>query len=323
MRELSYIRAVNEALREELLNDENVFIIGVDVGVSGGPFSATRGLLQEFGPKRVRETPISEAEIVGLAVGAAATGLRPVVEVMFFDFVTVCWDQIVNQAAKLRYMTGGAVSVPMVIRTQMGGGRNAGPQHSQSLEAWCMHVPGLKVVMPSGAYDAKGLLKSAIRDDNPVVFVENRILYGTKERVPEEEYLIPLGKAAVKREGSDVTIVATSQMVRVSLSAAEALAAEGISAEVIDPRTVSPLDIETIIASVKKTHRLVVVHEGVTSCGMGAEVAALVMEQAFDYLDAPVKRVGAPFCPSPFSPALEKRYVPGKDDIIRAVKEIA
>lgn len=322
MTEMRYIKAINDALREEMISDDRVFIIGEDIGHSGGPFSVTRGLYDEFGEMRVRETPISEAGIMGLAVGAAATGLRPVVEIMFFDFITVCWDQVVNQAAKWSYMSGGKVSLPLVIRTQIGAGRNAGPQHSQSFEAWCMHVPGLKVVMPSTPYDAKGLLKASIRDDNPVVFIENRILYGSKGEVPDEQYLIPLGQADVKRVGSDVTVVATSQMVQRSLKAASVLAGEGISVEVIDPRTLTPLDMETIISSVKKTSRLVVVQEAVTRCGMGAEIASSVMEQAFDYLDAPVKRVGAPFCPPPFSKPMENYYLPGEESIMAAIKEV-
>ncbi|MFH1003033.1 MAG: alpha-ketoacid dehydrogenase subunit beta [Chloroflexota bacterium] len=321
MKEIRYIRAVNEALREEMARDERVFIIGEDVGASGGAFTATRGLYQEFGAARVKDTPISESAIIGMALGAAMTGLRPVAEIMFMDFLAVCMDQIVNQVAKMRYLYGGQYKVPMVIRAPSGGGLSAGPHHSQCLENWFTHIPGLKVVMPSTCYDVKGLLKAAIRDDNPVLVIEHKGLAITGQ-IPEEEYIVPLGKADIKREGDNVTIVATSQMVFKALAAAEKLAAEGISAEVVDPRTLCPLDMETILNSVKKTGRLVVAHEAVKSCGFGAEIAARVMEEGFDYLDAPVKRVGAAFTPVPFGPALEKAYLPNENDIIKAVKEV-
>jgi acetoin:2,6-dichlorophenolindophenol oxidoreductase subunit beta len=320
MKEVRYIRAVTDALREEMARDERVFVIGEDVAVPGGSFSATRGLLEEFGAKRVKDTPISEAAIVGLALGAATQNLRPVVEIMFMDFLTVCMDQIVNQMAKARYMFGGQYRLPVVIRTPCGGGLNAGPQHSQCLEAWFAHVPGLKVVMPATPYDVKGLLKSAIRDDNPVLFVENKALYGTKGEIPEGEYLVPIGKAEVKRQGRDVTIVATSRMVHQALQAAGVLAKEGIEAEVIDLRTITPLDKETILQSVARTTRLVVAHEAVKNFGVGAEISAMVAEEMIDCLDGPILRVGAPYTPVPFNP--ENLYLPNADDVIQAVKKV-
>lgn len=322
MKETRYIRAITEALHEELLRDDKVFLAGEDIGPSGGSFSATRGLYDAFGPRRVQETPISESLIVGLAVGAAAVGLRPVIEIMFMDFMGVCWDQVLNQMAKMHFMSNGSLTMPITLRTQMGGGRNAGPQHSQSLEAMCMHIPGVKVVMPSTPYDVKGLLKAAIRDDDPVIFIENKVLYGMRGEIPEEEYVIPLGQADIKRPGQDVTVVATSRMVHLALGAAEKLAGEGIEVEVIDPRTLVPLDKETIVNSVKKTNHLVVVHEAVKFCGMGAEIAALVMEDAFDYLDAPVKRVAAPFSPVPYSATMENYYLPDEGAIIAAVHTV-
>jgi pyruvate dehydrogenase E1 component beta subunit len=313
--------AINEALRQEMRRDSNVYVIGEDVGVFGGCFGVTAGLIDEFGSKRVIDTPITESAIVGNALGAAATGLRPVAEIMFMDFVGVTMDQIYNQAAKMRYMFGGKAKIPMVIRTACGAGGSAAAQHSQSLEAWFMHVPGLKVVAPSTAYDAKGLLISAIRDDNPVIFVEHKFIYDVEGEVPEEIYTVPLGKADVKREGSDVTVVATMAMVHRALEAAEELSKEGISVEVIDPRTLQPLDNETIINSTKKTHKVVIVHEAVKFAGPGAEIAAMIAEEAFDYLDAPIKRVAAPFTPVPFSPVLEQEYIPSKKKIIAAVRE--
>src|SRR5208283_2598833 len=300
--------------------DESVFVIGEDVGGAGGAFGGTRGLLETFGERRVRDTPISESAIIGLAVGAAVKGLRPVAEIMFADFLTVCMDQIVNQLAKTRYMFGGLYKLAVVIRTPCGGGLNAGPQHSQCLEAWFAHVPGLKVVMPSTPYDVKGLLKSAIRDDNPVIFLENKALYALKGEIPEEEYLVPIGKADVKRPGSDVTVVAASRMVHQSLAAAKILAEEGIDVEVIDLRTISPLDKETIFASVEKTSKLVIAHEAVKAFGIGAEIAAMVCEEMIDHLEAPVLRVGAPFVPVPFN--LENLYLPNSADVIRAVKRV-
>jgi pyruvate/2-oxoglutarate/acetoin dehydrogenase E1 component len=320
MGELRYIRAITEALREEMSRDEGVFVIGEDVGLSGGAFSATRGLLEEFGEKRVRDTPISESAIVGLAVGAAAAGLRPVVEIMFMDFVTLCMDQVINQMAKISYMFGGQSKVPIVIRTPCGAGLNAGPQHSQCLEALFAHIPGLKVVMPSTPYDVKGLLKSSIRDDSPVIFVENKALHAISGEVPDGEYSIPLGKGEIKREGEDVTVVATSRMVHQSLVAAEKLEQEGIHIEVIDPRTINPLDKGIILTSVEKTSRLVIVHEAVKAFGIGAEISAMVCEENIDSLDAPIIRVGAPFTPIPFS--LESAYLPEAQDIINAVHKV-
>jgi len=320
MKETRYIRAISEALNEEMARDENVFIIGEDVGGPGGAFSATKGLLETYGERRVKDTPISESAIVGLAIGAAADGLRPVAEIMFADFLAVCMDQIVNQMAKIRYMFGGMYKLPVVIRAPGGGGLNAGPQHSQCLESWFAHVPGLKVVMPATPYDVKGLLKSAIRDDNPVIFLENKALYGSKGEIPEEEYLVPIGKADVKRKGADVTVVAASRMVHQALDAAKALSEEGIDVEVIDLRTINPLDKETIFRSVEKTSKLVVAHEAVKAFGIGAEIAALVTEEMLDYLDAPVLRVGAPFVPVPFN--LENFYLPNSEDVVKAVRKV-
>jgi pyruvate dehydrogenase E1 component beta subunit len=320
MRETRYIKAINEALFEEMARDENVFVVGEDVGGSGGAFSATRDLLQRFGERRVRDTPISEAAIVGIANGAAMRGLRPVAEIMFADFLTLSMDQIVNQLAKVRYMFGGMYRMPVVIRASTGGGLNAGPQHSQSLEAWFAHVPGLKVVMPATPYDVKGLLKSAIRDDNPVLFLEHKALYALKGDVPEEEYLVPIGKADVKRAGKDVSIVTASRMVHHCLEAATALAAEGIEAEVIDLRTISPVDRDAILRSVEKTSRLVVAHEAVKAFGMGAEIVAMVCEELGGRLRSPPARVGAPFAPVPF--AQEKQYLPAAGDVVQAVKRV-
>ncbi len=321
MRKLTMRAAINEALRQEMRRDPNVYVIGEDVGVFGGCFGVTAGLIDEFGPERVVDTPITESAIVGNALGAAATGLRPVAEIMFMDFVGVTMDQIYNQAAKMRYMFGGKAKIPMVIRAACGAGGSAAAQHSQSLEAWFMHVPGLKVVAPSTAYDAKGLLISSIRDDNPVIFVEHKFIYDLEGEVPEDAYTVPLGKADVKRQGSDVTIIATMAMVHRALEAAEELSKEGISVEVVDPRTLQPLDGETIIESVKKTHKVVIVHEAVKFAGPGAEIAAMIAEEVFDYLDAPIKRVAAPFTPVPFSPVLEQEYIPSKEKIIAAVRE--
>jgi len=320
MKEVRYIRAITEALREEMARDEAVFVVGEDVAYPGGSFSATRGLLEEFGERRVKDTPISESAIVGLALGAATQGLRPVAEIMFMDFLAVCMDQIVNQVAKARYMFGGQYRLPMVIRTPCGGGLNAGPQHSQCLEAWFAHVPGLKVVMPATPYDVKGLLKTAIRDDNPVLFVENKALYGLKGEIPEEEYLVPIGQADVKRPGRDVTVVATSRMVHQSLEAAQTLAKEGIEAEVIDLMTITPLDKETIFKSVEKTSKLVIAHEAVKAFGIGAEISAMVCEEMIDCLDGPILRVGAPYTPVPFSP--ERFYLPNAEDVIQAVRKV-
>lgn len=322
MREISYVEALNEALREELIRDESVFIAGEDVGLYGGNLGVTKGLFQEFGEKRVRDTPISEAAIVGLAVGAAATGLRPCVEIMFVDFMGCCMEQILNQTAKLRYMFGGKIKLPLVIRTQGGAGFGAAAQHSQSLEAFFTHIPGLKVVMPATPYDAKGLLKTSIRDENPVIFIEHKFLTDFKGPVPDEDYTIPLAEAEIKREGKDVTIITWSYMVHVALKATERLAGEGIEAEVIDVRTLKPLDEKTILGSVEKTGKVIVLHEACRTSGFGGEVAAIVGDKAFDYLDGPIKRVTAPDTPVPFSPVLEEFFMPSDDDVIQAVKEI-
>ena len=322
MTTMTMAQALNSALKSELERDKNVLLMGIDL--KSGVLGVTAGLQQEFGEKRVIDTPITESAIIGSAVGAAVTGLRPVAELMFVDFIGVCFDQLFNQAAKIRYMFGGKAKIPMVMRTCCGAGMGAAAQHSQCLEAFFMHVPGLKVVMPSNPYDAKGLLISAIRDDNPVVFLEHKILYhqpGTVD-VPEEAYTIPLGKADIKREGSDVTIVATAAMVNTAMSAAEKLAGEDISLEVIDPRTLSPLDEDTILESIKKTNRLVIVHEEVKFAGSGAEIAAMAAEKCFDHLDAPVVRVAAPFTPVPFNLALEQAFIPSEADVIAAVKKV-
>lgn len=322
MREITYLEAVREAMSQEMRRNEDVFILGEDIGVYGGAFGVTRGMIEEFGTERVRNTPISEAAISGTAVGAALTGMRPILELQFSDFITIAMDNMVNQAAKIRYMYGGKGKVPMVLRTPAGSGTGAAAQHSQSLEAWMTHIPGLKVVQPSTAYDAKGLLKAAIDDDNPVIFYEHKLCYKTKGDVPEEQYSIPLGKADIKREGTDVTIVATAIMVHKALEAAEKLSKEGISAEIIDPRTLVPLDEETIVGSVRKTGRVVVVHEAVKRGGFGGEIAGMIAEsEAFDYLDAPIKRLGGKPVPIPYNPELEKAAIPQVDDIIQAVKE--
>ena len=313
--------AIKNAIATEMERDSNVFALGVDIGLSGGVFGVTAGLQEQFGDKRVRDTPISESAVIGAAVGAAATGLRPVAELMFSDFIGVALDQLMNQAAKMRYMFGGKIMIPMVLRTAFGAGFNAAAQHSQSLEAFFMHIPGIKVVMPSSPYDAKGLLISCIQDNNPVVFLEHKGLYlFTEEEVPDESYSIPLGKAKIKREGKDVTIVATGNMVNTALNAAEELMEEEIDAEVIDPMTLSPLDETTILESVRKTHRVVIVHEEVQFGGSGAEIAAMVAEKAFDYLDAPIIRVAGPFCPIPFATSLEWQFIPNEEKIIEAVK---
>ena len=314
-------QAVNNAIFLEMERDPDVLLLGEDVGAPGGVLGVTQGLYAKFGAKRVIDTPISESAILGAGVGAAAVGLRPIVEIMFCDFIGVAMDQLFNQAAKMRYMFGGKAQIPLVMRSMCGAGLRAAAQHSQSLESWFMHIPGIKVVMPSTPSDAKGLLISSIRDNNPVVFLEHKALYGVEGEVPDEAYTIPLGKAEIKREGKDVTVVATAMMVSRSLSAAEKLSADGISVEVVDPRTLSPLDEETILNSVRKTHRLVIVHEEVKFAGSGAEIAALVAEKAFDYLDAPIQRVAAPFCPVPFSPVLEDEYIPSEAKIIAAVKK--
>ena len=319
-REITLGEAIREALAEELSRDPAVFLMGIDVGRAGGVFMVTQGLQEEFGKERVRDTPISEPAITGLGVGAAMTGMRPVVEIMFSDFLTLAAEQLVNQAAKFCYMTAGQVSVPMVLRTAMGAGRGAAAQHSQSLHAWMAHIPGLKVVMPATPYDAKGLLKAAIRDDNPVVFFEDKMSYDNKGLVPTGDYTVPLGVADVKRVGESVTLVATSSMVQVALKAADLLAAEDISAEVVDPRTLKPLDRETIVESVKKTGRAVVIDEGHLSYGVTAEIASIIADEAFDYLDAPVKRIGATDVPVPMVPVLEQATIPSEEWVVEAVK---
>ena len=322
MTQITYREAVKQAIREELQNDERVFMMGEDIAEFGGTFKVSLGLLQEFGPKRIRNTPISEMAILGAGVGAAATGLRPIAEIMYSDFFAVAMDQIVNQAAKMRYMFGGKLSLPLTIRTAMGGRRSAAAQHSQCLEAWTMHIPGLKIALPSNAYDAKGLLKTAVRDPNPTIIYENKMLYNVEGEVPEEQYFVPWGQARIVREGTDVTIVALSDMVDFSLKAADKLADEGVSLEIIDPRTLAPLDIETILASVQKTGRMVVAHEAMVTGGVGAEIAAQVSHRALDYLEAPIERVGAKDSPIPFSPILEREILPDDNDIVKAVYRI-
>jgi pyruvate dehydrogenase E1 component beta subunit len=316
--ETTTLEAIRTTLGEAMRADDRVVVLGEDVA-EGGPWGATAGLADEFGVERVRNTPISEAAICGVAIGLAQAGMRPVVEVMFVDFVTLALDQLVNQAAKAHFMSGGQLSVPLVLRTQGGAGQRGGAQHSQSLEAWLAHVPGLKVVMPSTAVDAAGLLRSAIADPNPVVFVENKTLYFRREEVANGSGAVPLGRARVARRGRDVTVVALSRLVPEALAAADELAGEGIDVEVVDPRTLVPLDLEAIVESVARTHRVVVAHEAVAHGGFGAEIAAQVQSAAFDELDAPIERVGAPFAPVPFSPPLEDAYVPGRADVAGAV----
>ena len=320
---ITYREAVREALQEEMALDDDVILMGEDIGIYGGGFGATCGLLERFGKDRVLETPISETAFVGTAIGAAVTGMRPVVELMFSDFMSVCWDQIMNEAAKMHFMYAGNLKVPLVIRAAAGGGTGAAAQHSQSLEAMYCHVPGLKVVVPSTPQDAKGLLKSAVRDDNPVIFLEQKLLYNTKGAVPQGEFTIPLGKADIKRNGTDVTLITYGRMVQMCMNVAEWLALDGISAEILDLRTLSPLDTETINASVKKTGRAVVVHEAVQFGGFGAEIVSQIMEgEAFRYLKSPVRRVGGRFCPIPCSPEMEKNVFPTPQRIEAAVLEM-
>jgi acetoin:2,6-dichlorophenolindophenol oxidoreductase subunit beta len=323
-REVTFAQAINEAMHEEMARDSSVFVMGEDVAVAGGVYKLTRGLLDAFGPERVRDTPISEAAIAGLAVGAAMTGMRPIAEIMFGDFLALVMDQLVNQAAKVHYMSGGSLRVPLVIRTTMGAGRRAAAQHSQSLCAWLAHIPGLKVVLPSTPFDAKGLLKTAVRDNNPVIFFEDKMMYQKKGLLPEgsADYTVPFGCADVKRSGTDVTVIATSSMVHVALEAADGLAREGIDAEVIDPRTLTPLDEETLIQSVKKTSRCIVVDEGYQRFGATAEIAAVVGEKAFYYLDAPVHRIGAMDVPIPFSPALEDQTIPSPETVMTVARKL-
>ncbi|NLT97990.1 MAG: alpha-ketoacid dehydrogenase subunit beta [Christensenellaceae bacterium] len=324
MRELTYAQALREAMTLEMRRDEDVFLMGEDIGVYGGAFGVTAGMLEEFGPERVRETPISEAAIVGAAAGAAVTGMRPIAEIMFSDFLTIAMDQLVNQAAKMRYMFGGTAKVPMVVRAPAGSGTGAAAQHCQSPEAWFCNVPGLKVVIPSTPADAKGLLTAAIRDDNPVLFLEQKLLYKTTGPVPEGEYIVPLGRAAVHRTGTDITIITYGRMLPMCLKAAEELEARyGVSAEVVDPRTLVPLDKETIIASAKKTGRVLIVHEACQTGGFGGELAAVIAESdAFYRLKAPIRRYGGLDVPIPFSPVLEARAVPDKDGVIQRAVEL-
>jgi len=322
MRKIMYREAISEALREEMARDENVFVLGEDVGRFGGVFQSTARLWETFGPSRVMDTPISEQAIVGAALGAALAGLRPVAEIMFVDFTGLAMDQIANQCAKFHFMTGGQAVVPVVIKTQGGVGIGDAAQHSQSLEAWHTHVPGLKVVMPSTPYDAKGLLKASIREDNPVVFIEHKLLYQTVGPVPDEEYTIPLGKADIKREGRDVTIITWSKMVLDCLEASARLEKDSIDAEVVDLRTLAPLDLETIVRSVEKTGKVVIVHEACKTGGFGAEIAARIVENAFDYLDAPIKRVAAVDTPIPYAAPLYRAVIPDPEKIVRGVKEL-
>ncbi|MGX7419817.1 alpha-ketoacid dehydrogenase subunit beta [Carnobacterium gallinarum] len=323
MREITYIEAVNEALDEALAEDEAVFLLGEDIGVYGGGFGATKGLVEKYGEQRIRSTPISESAIAGAAVGAAITGMRPIIELQFSDFITIAMDQLVNQAAKIHYMYGGKAKVPMVMRTAGGSGTGAAAQHSQSLENWTAHIPGLKVVQPATAYDAKGLLHAAIEDDNPVMFYEHKLCYQTTSEVPIGKYIIPLGVANIKQVGTDCTVVATGIMVHKTMEVAKKLAKEGISVEVIDPRTLVPLDSETIIQSVKKTGRLVVVHEAVKRSGFGGEVVSLVAESdAFYHLKAPIKRLGGVAIPMPYQKELEKHAIPQVEEITQAIYEV-
>lgn len=315
-RQITFAQAVNEAISEELRRDPKVFVIGEDIAEAGTTFKVLSGLVEEFGTERIIDSPISEAGITGLGVGAAMTGMRPIVDIMFGDFLTLTMDQIANQAAKAHYMSGGTLQVPMVLRTTMGASRRSGAQHSQSLHAWVSHIPGLKVAIPSTPYDAKGLLKTAVRDNNPVVTFEDKMSFTLKGHVPEEEYTIPFGVADVKREGSDITFVATSSMVQVALDAAEKLTSMGVDAEVVDPRTLVPLDVATMVESVKKTGRAVVIDEGHQSYGVTGELASVLAQEAFYYLDAPVTRLGAMDVPIPFSPALEDLTIPNTEQLI-------
>lgn len=322
MREITFAQATLEAMAEEMRRDERVFVMGEDIARQGGIFGQFKGLPQEFGFDRVRDTPISETAIIGAAVGAALAGMRPVADMHFADFMGVCMDELFNQMAKIRYMFGGQCKVPVVVRAPDGLANRAAAQHSQSIESWFMHIPGIKVVAPSNPADAKGLLKAAIRDDNPVIYFENKILYMELGPVPEGEYIVPIGKANVVKEGKDVTIISYSIAMKHANKAAEILAKDGIDAEVIDLRTISPYDKDTIMESVKKTHRLVIIHEAVKQGGVGAEIAAFVAENAIDYLDAPILRFGAPFVPVPFSPPLEDAYKLNTDEIVEKIRRM-
>jgi len=320
LREITFGQAVNAAIAEEMRRDPRVFVMGEDVAEAGTTFKVLKGLVEEFGTQRIIDTPISEAGFAGMGVGAAMTGMRPIIDIMFGDFMTLTMDQIVNQAAKTHYMSGGKLKVPMVFRTTLGATRRSGAQHSQSLHAWVCHVPGLKVAIPSTPYDAKGLMKTAIRDDNPVITFEDKMLFNVKGMVPEEEYTIPFGVADIKRVGTDVTLVGTSSMVQVALEAAERLSTLGVEAEVVDPRTLVPLDIDTLVASAKKTSRVIVIDEGHYSYGITGELASTIADRAFYYLDAPVKRMGAMDVPVPFSPPLEDATVPTVDAVTDMAK---
>ncbi|HEU5372539.1 MAG TPA: alpha-ketoacid dehydrogenase subunit beta [Gaiellaceae bacterium] len=320
MPELTYREAVRDGLAKAMRADDRVFLMGEDIAEMGGSMGVTQGLLDEFGPERVRNTPISEMAIVGAGIGAAMAGMRPVVEIMYEDFLTLSLEQIVNQAAKHRYMSGGQLTVPLTIRTQGGAGWSPGAQHAQQLEAWLVHIPGLKVAYPSTPEDVRGLLWTSIHDDNPVVLFEHRLLYPVKGEVPEELEPIPFGKARVVREGTDVTVIAIGPLVHRALDAAKQAEEDGISVEIVDPRTLQPLDEETLVASVKKTNRAVVAHEAVTRMGFGAEVTAVLQHQAFDYLDAPIERVGAKFTPLPFAPVMEQFVVPHAEDVLAAIR---
>ena len=324
MREITYLEAVREAMTQEMERDSRVFLIGEDIGEYGGAFQVSYGMLEKFGHERILDTPITELGLTGAATGAALIGMRPIAEIMFMDFTTLASEQLVNQAAKLRFMFGGQSTVPLVLRTPAGSGTGAAEHHSQSFENWFVHVPGLKVVMPSTPYDVKGLLISSIRDDNPVVFIEHKLLYKTKGDVPEEMYEIPLGKADIKREGKDLTIIATAIMVKKSLEAAEVLAGEGIDVEVVDPRTLRPLDTETVVNSVKKTGKVLIVHEAVKTGGYGGELAAVIAEsEAFGYLEAPILRLAGREVPIPYNRELEAAAVPQVDDIVAKARELA
>lgn len=324
MREITYLEAVREAMTQEMERDSRVFLIGEDVGEYGGAFQVSYGMLEKFGPERILDTPITELSLTGAATGAALIGMRPIAEIMFMDFTTLASEQLVNQAAKLRFMFGGNATVPLVLRTPAGSGTGAAEHHSQSFENWFVHVPGLKVVMPTTPYDAKGLLIASIRDDNPVVFIEHKLLYKTKGDVPEDLYEIPLGKADIKREGKDLTIIATSIMVQRSLQAAEELAKDGIDVEIVDPRTLRPLDTETIVNSVKKTGKVLIVHEAVKTGGFGGELAGMIAEsEAFGYLDAPILRLAGREVPIPYNRNLELKSVPQVEDIVEKARELA
>lgn len=322
MKETTVLEAIREAISEEMVRDSKVFMIGEDIGQFGGALGQTKGLYEKFGDERILDTPISEAAIVGAAVGAAMLGMRPIADIMFTDFSTLAMDQIINQAAKARFMSGGKVSVPVVIKMQSGAGRGKAAQHSQSFEAIYSHIPGLKVVMPSTPYDAKGLFKAAIRDNDPIVYMEHGSLYGIKGQIPEEDYTIPLGIGEIKREGKDISIITYSYMVHMALAAAEILQGEGIDAEIVDLRTLRPMDTGIIVDSIKKTHRVVVLHEACITGGIGGEIVAKIAENVFDYIDAPIKRLGIPDVPIPYAKSLEDTILPTKEKLIACIKEV-